>query len=66
MHTRFSSEDCPPEVTAETVLSELKHLEYPAIHERQLKRKIFNKNLKQNNALFLPLHAITCTVEEHT
>jgi hypothetical protein len=40
------------EVTAEMILSELKHLEYPIIHVRQLRRRIYNENPQQSNSLF--------------
>jgi hypothetical protein len=65
MQTSFSSKDCPLEVTAEIVLSELKQVKYPAIHVRQLRRKTSNKNLHQSNCMFLPLHVIMYTAEQN-
>jgi hypothetical protein len=56
----------PPEVTAEVVLSKLKHREYPLIHVRQLRRKTYNENLQQSNSVFLPLHVITHIAEKNT
>jgi hypothetical protein len=56
----------PPEVTAEMVISELKHLEYPIIHVRQFRCKTYCKNLQQRNSLFLSLHIITYTLEQNT
>jgi hypothetical protein len=54
----------PLEVRAWMLLSEIKHIEYPAIHVRQLRRTTYNENLQQRNSLFLPLHVITYTVEK--
>jgi hypothetical protein len=54
------------EVTAEMVLIEVKQLEYPAIHVRQVRRTICDENLQQSNSLFLSLYLIMYTVEENT
>jgi hypothetical protein len=58
--------EIPPEVRAETVFSELKHIEYPVSHVRQLRWKTYNENIQQTNSMFLLLYANMCTVEQNT